>query len=81
VRLGHDCANSDMTNAMQAFFSEISASTGSKLERANALCYNGPDSRPASIMAKADVPQGDHKHHFNFEVDTLALGRQSGAVG
>ena len=50
---GHDCANSDMTNAFssisrkqiidatQAHFLEISASTSARLQSSNTLWYNG----------------------------------------
>jgi hypothetical protein len=89
---GHDCANSDMTNAFssisreqiidatQAHFPEISASTSARLQSSNTLWYNGLDSGPASITAKTGVPQGAPKSPFDFAVGTLALGRHSDSL-
>jgi hypothetical protein len=85
---GHDCANSDFTNAFSAIsresiinttnslLPEISASSSSRLQSANGLWYNGLASGPAIITAKTGVPQGAPKSPLDFALGTLTLGRQ-----
>jgi len=89
VRLGHDCANSDMTNAFltilrekivdasQAIFPEISALTSARLQHSSTLWYNGLESGPASITAKTGCPHRTLTSPFGFAAGTLALGRQN----
>ena len=85
---GHDCANSDFTNAFSTIsreriisethtlLPEISASTITRLQSSNGLWYNGLESGPAIITATAGVPQGAPKSPFDFAIGTLALGRE-----
>ena len=87
INPGHDCANSDMSNAFSTIsrdkiisetfvhFPEIAASTKHRLQTQNSLWYNCLNSGPAIMKAKTGVPQGAPKSPFDFSLGTLPLMR------